>query len=71
MSHYTANIEVTRTWKEPVKDAPRRSNLDPVPTERRTESFRVTVRADSMDKLKKKVVAHIQLMDRDDLEGEN
>lgn len=74
MAHYSANIQVTKVDEvvpEPNAEQRRRSiTSDPVKT---TESFRVTVRATSIEKLKKKVKAHMDLIDGDDLmnEGED
>lgn len=72
MAHYTANIEVTRTWTEQEAPEPTYGSRTPVPEKvRKTESFRVTVRADSLEKLKAKVIAHVQLVDTDDVRGGN
>lgn len=62
--HYTASIEVVKVT--PAIDTVRTQDK----RERKVEQFRVTVRSNTLDKLKKKIKAHMDLIDVDDLKGE-
>lgn len=75
MPLYTAHIQVFKTYETEVEakeeiNGRRPFNGDPKKKEKVTESFRVTVRADTLEKIKKKVKAHMDLIDADDLKGE-
>lgn len=73
MSSYTANIEVIRitTQKRTPSELRQLGLPTDTPPQRVKQSFRVTVKSDSLQKLKEKVIAHMQLVDTDDVRGED
>lgn len=70
MSVYVANIQVSKTFTKKVEKQAGRRGFEEPTEEKVTESFRVTVKAQSLELLKTKVKAHMDLIDTDDLRGE-
>lgn len=60
-AHYSANITVEKTSR--IKERYK----EPTTTK---DTFRVTVRANTLQQLQKKMVAHLNLIDEEDVSGE-
>ena len=67
-THFTARLQITKVSKQDLATMPRPGANPPSVAREKRQQLDLTVRADNLTELKKKLSGHIDLVDLKDLE---